>query len=270
MDSQNGSTKEFWNKLDVLGKLVSSVLLAIIAMFVKFGADDIASSMKRGELVRSLISDLTTRNEKVRQDIALIALDNAIGKDEPQLVTDIAERVFRDQEEHDSTRSSIYDGTTRSIAFDIIGRRSPERKVNIKDELEKRIQPILKSLRSNADTSNITYKILPPEAHLIAGAFKTIVYIQYKNPETKAIAMELQQKCEQSGWTAPGIERVDSRFSNSIRFFNAQDQSFAEKVADLTTNFLKEKGISAEIRVQDFSKSKFNAQEGQVEIWLSL
>ncbi|MCU0627791.1 MAG: hypothetical protein MUF21_15150 [Gemmatimonadaceae bacterium] len=91
-----GGSKDGWDKLDVLGRLVSGVVLAVIAFILKTGADDIAAAQQRGELVRSLITDLTTRDQAARQDIALIALDHSIGERTPQLVVEIAERLASD------------------------------------------------------------------------------------------------------------------------------------------------------------------------------
>jgi|GEM_PF-6396491 len=90
-EKKDPKSKDLGEKLDVVGKLVNVVFLAVIATVIKLGADNIAHSLKRGELVRSLISDLTTQEVKVRQDIALIALNRAIGDSQPELVVEIAE-----------------------------------------------------------------------------------------------------------------------------------------------------------------------------------
>jgi len=65
--------KDNWGKFEIVFK---TIVLGIIPIVIGFGADNIAQSLKRGELVRSLISDLTQPNTK--RDVALIALDAAI------------------------------------------------------------------------------------------------------------------------------------------------------------------------------------------------
>jgi len=72
MNNNKSTSKSTWDKLDVLGKLISSVLLATIAIVIKYGADNIATSLQSGQLVQSLIADLTTQETGTRQDIALI------------------------------------------------------------------------------------------------------------------------------------------------------------------------------------------------------
>lgn len=96
-----GSPKDSWDKLDAIGKLVSSILLVIIAMAIKFGSDRIAFSLQSGQLVQSLIMDLTTAEQQTRQDVALLALDHSIGNENPPLVSEIAERLFRDTQSQD-------------------------------------------------------------------------------------------------------------------------------------------------------------------------
>ena len=58
----NRSEKDIWNKLDVIGKITASILLVVISLVIKCSADKVASSMKRGELLQTLITDLTTKD----------------------------------------------------------------------------------------------------------------------------------------------------------------------------------------------------------------
>ena len=88
--------KDLWDKADIVGKLFSGVILALIAFVIKSGADDIAASQRQGELVRSLIADLTTKDQHTRQDLALIALNHSVGEQNPSLVIEIAERLVID------------------------------------------------------------------------------------------------------------------------------------------------------------------------------
>jgi hypothetical protein len=85
--------KDSWDKLDTIGKIVSSLVLVVIAMFIKSGSERIAFSLQSGQLVQSLISDLTTQEQQTRQDVALLALDNSIGDEKPRMVAAIAERL---------------------------------------------------------------------------------------------------------------------------------------------------------------------------------
>jgi len=106
-NGSNGATeanapRDFWSKLDIFGKLVSSIVLVVIAMFVsdaadkvKQGSEQVAIALKRGQLVQSLVSDLATKQDRVRQDLALIALDRtASAKEDNDLIDDIAEEIL--------------------------------------------------------------------------------------------------------------------------------------------------------------------------------
>ena len=43
----------WWDKADIFGKIISSVAIAAIALFVKLGSDNITAAQKEGELVQS-------------------------------------------------------------------------------------------------------------------------------------------------------------------------------------------------------------------------
>src|SRR5688572_28149518 len=88
--------RDFWDKADIIGKLLSGVVLAAIAVVIKLGADNIAMSQREGELVIKVMTDLTDTQQVARQDLALIALNHSVSKRNRQLVIDIAERLLRD------------------------------------------------------------------------------------------------------------------------------------------------------------------------------
>ncbi len=125
--------RDFLGKLDVIGKLLSTVVLAAIALFLKDGAaevqkasEDVASALRKGQLVQSLVSDLATKQDTVRQDLALIALDRSTTKDDNDLVDEIAEEILVNQ-----PTSGTYFGRT---PFRIIERRDPQRAKTLKSE----------------------------------------------------------------------------------------------------------------------------------------
>ena len=65
--------KDNWDKFDILFK---AIVLGIIPIAIGIAADNVAQSLQRGQLVQSLISDLTQKDAK--RDVALIALNAAI------------------------------------------------------------------------------------------------------------------------------------------------------------------------------------------------
>jgi hypothetical protein len=263
--------KDRWDKLDVLSKLVSGVLLAAIALVVKLGADNIASSLQTGQLVQSLIADLTTKDEKTRQDVALMALDDTVGDRKAGLVCNIAERIFRDRDESNSAAPFDEKQSQGSTAFATIDHRCPERAEKIRAELLKAGEggESRKQLRSDPDSSRSSEKQVAPEAQLLARAFKKIVYIQFKNEVNRQFAQDLQNALAQQGFTAPGVERVAAEFPTSIRFFHAEDQVLAEQARQVTETFLRGRGYRPDVRIDNLSGSKFRVPTGQVEAWIN-
>lgn len=66
--------KDIWDKIDILVRLI---FLVVIPLFIKLGAENIAQSLKRGQLIQSVTTHLISKDSSGR-DIALITLDNAI------------------------------------------------------------------------------------------------------------------------------------------------------------------------------------------------
>lgn len=274
------TTKNIWDKLDVVGKLISGIVLVVIALLVKIGADNIASSLQTGDLVQSLIADLTTKDERARQDIALIALNHSVGDQKGELVAEIAERLFWDLGGLESLGG---------VAFQILEQRNPERAEEIREELlsgastpESR-----EHLRSSADTSEqrvepapppppeetyIQAQVLSPQARLLARAFPNLIYIQFHGEGNRKLAEGLQVQLQKEGFYAPGVEQVDQSYPNGVRFFHVEDRKLAQKVVDIAESFLDEQGKSRKFQLKDFSRSEFAARvpRGQVEVWINL
>ena len=268
-DGASSKPKDGWDKANVAGQLVSGVLLAVIAFVVKLGADNIANSLQTGQLVQSLIADLTTKNEKTRQDVALIALNYAVGDQKAGLVCEIAERIFRDREEGDSGGGVDEKQSLGSIAFATIAHRCPERADQIREALLKDSEASRARLRSDPDSSRPSERQIAPQAQLLARAFKKLVYIQFTGEANRELARDLGKAFTEQGFAAPGVERVAAEFATSIRFFHADDQLLAEQARQVTETFLRDRGFLSDVKVEDLSGSKFKVPIGQVEAWIN-
>lgn len=295
-------SKDWWDKLDIIAKLLSGALLAVLAFAVNYGAEKISTSLKTGDLVRNMISDLSSKNEgDVRQDMALITLDHSVGygAEDNALVSEIAEKIL------DNPRS---DNPATTVAFKILKKRNPQKA----DEYQKRWDEIISGSRSSlrsspadeplAATPSPTAQASPepsatpspsyptPQAspttrpttrptpvpaptqqdqvsvdrQFVARLAAKLVFVQFKND--KALAQELAQKLKEQGFNAPGVEAVPGKYSYSVRYFHAEDAELAAQVAAIVSNFLKSKNIAgvavAPVRFQ--GKSPL----GQVEVWL--
>jgi hypothetical protein len=267
MTSSTKSTKDTWDKLDVASKLISGLVLAVIAVIAKTGADDIANSLHRGQLVQALIGDLTTPGGNTRQDIALIALDAALGEQDPKMMCQIAEQVILQRKELTNPLGTI--------AFRIIKRRDPKMAADLSNKAAKRVDEPRSALISDASISQtpaaqpVEQRKAPEESQLIAAVYPTIVYIQFRKELNRALAENLRKRLTDRGLFAPGVQKVDARYENSVRFFHAEDLDLARKVAEYAEAYRKEQNLTGEFKVRDFSRSGFKTQRGQVEIWFN-
>lgn len=271
--------KDNWDKMDIVGKLLSGVVLAVIAVVIKSGTDRIAASQHRGDLVRALIADLTTQDQPTRQDVALIALNHSVGDANPKLVVEIVERLVLDTTAYSKTELAAGE-VLRTVAFRILKERDSVLSDSVKQKVEQWFEsrtandPALRSrLRSDPDT---TRAVLPDStaqaaARLLAPVSSNVVYLQFQ-PSVKRQHMErLRKHLDKRGFFAPGVEYIENDFSSSVRYFHSEDSVQAARVAEITTNFLWNEQIPADSLVrQNMSGRGFRAPRGQIEVWLKI
>lgn len=260
--------KDNWDKASIIGQILSGVLLATIALLIKTGTDDITNSLKKGDLVRSMISDLASEgNKNIKPELALIALDHSLGNQEQAMLVEIAEEIIK---------QGRYDDFSRSVAFRIIEQRAPARAQKIKDDAEKLLQAnskVREDLRSSADPTAL---VLPsptpaPEENrkqVIVKVLPNLVLIQFRNEGSRSTAEALRSALSAAGFFAPGVDRVEGNYSNSIRYFHKDDQALAGQVNEIVRNFLKSKNMALGGEPQYLSSLRNNSQSGQIEIWL--
>lgn len=275
-----------WVKLDIIGKIISGVVLAAIALVLKLGAEDIAQSMASGQLVQSLIADLSSRGT-ARQDVALIALNHAIGEENPRMVAEIAERVIRDIAQAEDMPAE-QQGSLFVTAFAVLEERNPTRARDLADSIlpsKRRDDPegakalenyILAdaavaapdrraALRSDPEGSK------PPEQPaLLLGSFKNLVYLQFLQEEDRDLVEKLRSELVENNFQAPGIEQVTADFRNAVRFFHPGDARTAQELADRVGSFFQRNGYDVRFQVEDLSRRGFDVPQGQMEVWINL
>lgn len=273
MSNGEKKTKDFWDKMDIIGKLLTGVVLGLLTIVIKLGADKIqhgseqvAEAQKNGQLVQSLVSDLSKPEGGIRQDIAIIALDRSIGGKDPELVLDIAEQIVRNRPKEQN------DQLARVVAFQIIERRNPPRADKIKGELLGSIAETAEQrdkLISNADTSSQPEKPPDPDSRLISAAFPTIVYLQFQGELKRTLVEEFRKSLSDQGFPAPGVQRVPGTFASNVRFFNDEDREQAKILITKAKQFFESKGCPVEFQLNDLSSSRFKTQKGHFEIWIN-
>jgi hypothetical protein len=268
MSNSGKPAKDIWDKLDVFGKIVSGILLVVIAVVLERGSSRIAQSMQSGQLVQSLISDLAVPDTTIKQDIALIALNHSVGEQNPALVLQICERIL------ENTRD--YDDITGKVAFEIIRSRDPKRAAEI-DSTARKLAQREQSIQRSAAVATAEKPARPTKAALSASKFiarvlSNVVYVQFKSNDYRDQISRLQAALNNAGIAAPGIEQVDAEFGNSIRYFHEQDRELAERVKKITVDFFQDEGVYLNVEIQNLSNTKLSAttSPGRVEVWINL
>lgn len=267
MSNGEKKQKDGWDILDIVGKLLTPVLLGVLTITIKFGTDKIqqgsdrvAASQRKGQLVQSLVSDLSKPETGTQQDIAIIALDRSVGADDPSLVLDIAEQIVRNRKYSDI------------VALGIIRQRDPSRA----EKLEKEIFTSLddpkqrEKLISNADTSSQAEKASTTDSKLISTIFPNLVYLQFQGAIQRSVVEDFRKSISEQGITAPGVQRVAGSYVSNVRYFNGDDQEQAKSLAAKATQFFESRGCPGTFKVNDLSNSKFNTPKGHLEIWINL
>lgn len=266
--------KDFWDKLDIVGKLLSGVILALIAIFIKTGTDDIAAAQQQGDLVRNLLVDLTSNDQRTRQDLALIALNHSVSD---SLMIEIAARLVLD-----TTGYSAGDQALTSVAFRILLQRDPVMAESLKAQRQRGFEnqvadPVVRAAaRSAPDTStrppvSAAGDSVARNAHeLIAPLSSSVVFIQFGGTFERAVAGQLRNRLAEAGFAAPAVEHIGTAFSSSVRYFHSEDSVLADSVGQVTHRLLQEKAprVGA-IPVQNLSGRGFRVPRGQIEVWLN-
>lgn len=251
-------------------KIVTGIVLVAIPFVVKLGADNIAASLQTGQLVQTLIADLTTQEQTARQDIALIALDGAIGESKPEMVVQIAEQVMNSRQEtapEDTVAYRIIKSRAPDQGAEILARLSDSTPVKANEVVESEVARGPTSRSDPSDEPLGQTLTVSADASRIAKAFKSIVYIQFRPEEQRPMAVALQGALRERGWLVPGVERVDANYSNSIRYFHDEDLTLAQDVKQATDAFLGTGGVNVMLpELKDFTSLK--APQTQIEIWI--
>ncbi len=262
--------KDNWDKAGIVGQILSGVLLAAIALLIKTGADNISTSLKKGELVQSLISDLAAESDKnIRQDVALIALNHSLGDQEQDLIVEIAEQIVKEGE---------YEKVAGSVAYKILEQRAPARAKAIHDQalLVASNPSVRQDLRSSANPAALTASPTPIPAgpgadsgkQFIAKVLPNLVLIQFRDEQSRSTAEALSKELRDNDLIAPGVDHVEGEYTSSIRFFHEEDRALAERVAGITKKFFSSRNINVNPVIQSLSKSRQTGQPGQIEIWI--
>jgi hypothetical protein len=268
------SKRDFWDYADLLFKLASGVILLWFTVVVKEGSEEIATAMRRGELVQRLIGDLTAAPDaRVRQDLAIIALDGSIGTEDSEMVAAIVEKLF------ELRPTTTADQLTNDTAFAVLSRRSPQRAAVIRERLLAALSE--RSVRQSAvssptlpddtapDAAPPIVPDVPAEARAAAAVFSNLLYIQFQGQITREFINELRRVHQDDGLAAPAAERVAGNYKSAVRYFHDEDRAKAEAVAERSMRFFQEKNCPLVIGVEPVTSLRSKVPAGQLELWVN-
>lgn len=259
--ADRGQNRDVWDKLDIIVRLITGGLLALLALLVKLGADRISTSLQTGQLVQSLVGDLSSHEEQVRQDIALIALNRSVGNDRTDMVCEIAERISLSVGGPDSARADRYGGIARQILLE----RCPERAAAVQDSLASELMRL-------TERAGIIPQQVSEAARLRARGLRHMIYIQFSSEQNRTLMDSLRIALAAWGYRlAGGVEWVSGDWRPGIRYFFVEDRQLADSVAAAVETFLERVGRPGQRpTLVDLSDGEFTAREGQIEVWLKL
>lgn len=257
--------RDHWDIVDLVARIVGTVFLGALVFIIPNASQRIAASLDTGRLVHSLITDLTTANERTRQDLALIALNRSVGEHNSKLVSEIAERIYFDL----SSRDTLQQGIGR-IAFAVLANRDAPRAQFVRDSIEAEALRSRSQIVSPANVDSLSTVSSSPQAELVSRIHQSVVYIQFAVERERTIARALRDSLQAAGFWAPDVDQVDGDFRNWIRYFHESDESLARKAQDAVHRFFAARGDTIQFRVQNLGGRGFNAPEGQIEVWMRL
>ena len=251
--------KDAWDKVDVVGNLMSSVLLAAIAILVARGSEKIANSMRSGEIVASLVEHLSMPDSGTRHEIALAALNRAVWDQNRELVWDVCERIIR---------NGKFVDYTRSYAFQLLLERDSTRATALLADIGH--QELV--VRGPVEGAMLARPPLDSLASALRARYASggVVYVQFAGEENRQIAEALRQRLAAQGFRAPAVEPVDPQV-NRVYYFHKQDSVLADSLARTVQAFFLSQDPSRTLpgfTVRNLA-GRYRVPQGQLEVWVS-
>ena len=279
--------KDFWDKLDISGKFFNGVIIALLLFLGSHFANKFADKMKKADLQKSLISDLSALDNNIRRDIALITLDYAFPEEDSSVVADIAEIIYNESYAlnakgfNQKQQDSFQRVSNTAVAYIILAKRIPSRAQAIQSRVFNAAFTsyedtfIRTSQRSPSDTSKpeknygsaLLAKNNPALVQQINAIYKTSIFIQYQGDTSDFSAFAAL--CQSKGWFVPPKEKIrpSIKTEKAIRYFHAEDKKASYSVRDCMSTTLKIK--TENIKIEFLGKKYPNIPKGQIEVWIN-
>ncbi len=265
---KQANDRDYWDKLEIIIKFFNGIVITLLTIFIGYGAQKVADSFKYGELTQKLLGDLSMQdaNNKVKRDLSIITLNRTIGDEKHQMIADMAEVICK------SDSSTLKEKT---VAFNILKERDSSRAKQLEDAFNRnRLVNLADSfIRKNSislPNANPLDSNPNPRIHnpIIAenikqiGSTNTTVFIQTnKNRENLSTISSMLSK---HAYLVPGIEEIDKKFKNSVRYFNPEDAGTALTIAKK----IEQSDANWKCDIQQFKNPQNKIPPGQIEVWI--
>ena len=274
------AARDPWDKFEVIIKLISSVVLVAIPVMISIGANRISQSMERGKMVESLLAELTNDSQKVRRDLALIALDAAvpppercaflgfadcrIDEEAPDMVTEVALVLWNNL---DSVGEA-------DQAAKVITKRKPKTHTELLasagqvTSAPREEAPSDKEVAQTAQRAVILSKLISKAAAPVDNQLKGVraVYIQYRSD--RAAAELLRDELRDKGVVVPRLELVPGIKQNDIRYPGPGEKEAASRLREFLVSGSKLNLGMPEGKLIDLSARGYRVPPGQFEVWI--
>jgi hypothetical protein len=289
--------RDIFDILSVGGTLFSTVILGLLTILFTARSNDVKDSLQnrqasisKAELVHTLITDLKTND--TGQDIALIGLNRSIGDlqdesgNERLMVLQIADTVF--SKRLGDTKFKKDDRATL-VALQVMRERCDKNDKTLHgwctDIFESDKEQYDNLPRAGAAVSNeharpteTTKPVASPApGHStppkhnglnLTSAFSAVVYIQYAADSERQQVEDLRTDLNhQPGATitVPPIDHKVADYSDSVRYFHAEDRDVADRIADIANKSFKG---AKNFKPPTLFGPRDDVPLGQVEIWI--
>jgi hypothetical protein len=276
--------KDNWDKFDIFFK---TLILGIIPIAIGLAASNVADSIKRGQLIQSLVATLSEKDSK--RDISLVALNEAIKVRKKCILFLFACKPDTDNDPVSQIaalliKNSIEEAKTKNqqprelpVAIHILTKSERADPAFYERELGNLLESARFKARSNnnapptpkqiAESANISQALatlaLTSESTQVKGLEGVrLVFIQYENQAE--LAKKIQSLLKNENVSAPGTERVPGIQNTSIRYSGPPDLKAAEKLQRLLQT---ETSVKIE-KLIDLSQSGYSVPKGQLEVWI--
>jgi hypothetical protein len=269
--------KDTWDKLGIIATFIQVAVVGLFTALVTLYTSRLTNKletykagMDESNMIKTLIKDLTgDSGTHVRTDFALLSLERYLRSSQ--------------QGELHNYDSNMLVGFAQSIIWERVTKEGigseNQNEILIPNEFLKRYdssrqQQILKDMDISQKRKNLPQTVnndsllkIPPvqqavhnNTQMLTSLFSKTCYIQFANENLRNTALNVQQTLRTAKWYAPGIDKVEGNYTNTVKYFHQEDANLASALQN-TLNL-------PDYALQYIKNFEAKVPKGQLEIWI--